>query len=49
MAWERLKKSHFGEITFPLQGVASPEEMAEGDLDGDFYYGVGKLELPGLV
>ena len=32
-----------------LLGVASPEAMAEGDLDGDFYYGVGKLELPGLV
>ena len=40
---------HFGEIIFSSQGIALPESMAAGDLDGDFYYGVGKLELSGLV
>ena len=47
--WKRLMARPFGEVIFSSQGVALPESMAAGDLDGDFYYGVGKLELSGLV
>ena len=36
--WEDLSERHFGEVLFSNKGIAIPEAISEGDLDGDQYY-----------
>ena len=36
--WEILSSRVFGDIVFPSQGVALPQALSEGDVDGDLYW-----------
>jgi len=36
--WEMLSSRVFGDIVFPSLGVALPQALSEGDVDGDLYW-----------
>lgn len=36
--WQAFSERHFGEVLFSNRGIAIPEAISEGDLDGDLYY-----------
>ena len=47
--WAWLQQRHFGTLYFPREGPPRPEDVAEGDTDGDLYLLCWDAELVGLL
>ena len=47
--WEFLQQRHFGTLYFPRTGPPWPEDIAEGDTDGDLSFVCWDAELVALL